>query len=243
MPLIEFIQIEKKFKQQQVIRGVDLILKERDFFGLLGKSGAGKTTLLRLLIGFYPLDNGKIMYQHQEVTTKTHLIRKAVGYCTQDNSFYPDLTVEENMHYYGKLYSIPRKILSERVSHLLHSVSLFEHRKKLAGALSGGMKRRLDLAIALVHDPDFLILDEPTTGLDPLVQTAIWDLISHINKLGKTILVSTHHLEYIEQRCNKVGILHNGYMVAMDSPTALMSQYHTSSLNDVFREVIHGVER
>ena len=105
------------------------------------------------------------------------------------------------------------------------------------------MKRRLDLAIALIHDPAFLILDEPTTGLDPVVQTAIWDLISSINRRGKTILVSTHHLEYLETRCNKVGILHEGYMLAVGSPRELMHQYHVKTLNGMFEAVVRGVER
>ena len=153
MSLIEFIQIEKSFKNQKVIKGVNLLLNEKDFFGLLGKSGSGKTTLMRLLIGFYRVDNGRILYRHEDVTRNPEKIRRAVGFCTQDNSFYPELTVEENLLYYGRLYGISTPLLKMRISKVLEQVSLSEHAKKLSKSLSGGMKRRLDLAISLIHDP------------------------------------------------------------------------------------------
>lgn len=241
MSLIEFIQIEKSFKNQKVIKGVNLLLNEKDFFGLLGKSGSGKTTLMKLLIGFYRVDNGRILYHHEDVTNNPEKIRRVVGFCTQDNSFYSELTVEENLLYYGRLYGISTPQLKMRISKVLEQVSLSEHAKKLSKSLSGGMKRRLDLAISLIHDPAILILDEPTTGLDPVVQTSIWNLIHAINRSGKTILVSTHHLEYLEKRCTQVGVLHNGYMVAVASPQQLMKQHGVTTLNDAFSSLVKEV--
>ena len=208
--IIEFIDIEKSFKKNKVLENLNLSINKGDLIGLIGKSGEGKTTLLRVLIGFYKINNGKIIFKDKDITKKTQLIRDGVGFCTQENSFYPELTIEENLFYYGRLYKIKRKTLKHQVNKLLDLVNLTDHKKTVSNKISGGMKRRLDFAISLIHDPEILILDEPTTGLDPMMRKSIWDLIEKIHKEGKTVIVSSHLLDFIEDKCNKIGMLSKG---------------------------------
>lgn len=208
--LIRFEEIDKSFKTHKVLDKLNLAINKGELVGLIGKSGEGKTTLLRVLIGFYGIDNGKIIFNGEDITENTSKIREIVGFCTQDNSFYPELTIKENLFYYGRLYSIKKKKLKQQVEHLLNLVNLEQHKNKLAGKISGGMKRRLDFAISLLHEPGILILDEPTTGLDPIIRKAIWELIEKINKEGKTIIVSTHLLDFVEEKCSAIVVINKG---------------------------------
>jgi ABC-2 type transport system ATP-binding protein len=236
--LIKFQNIDKTFKTHKVLDELNLSINKGDLIGLIGKSGEGKTTLLRVLIGFYKIDSGQIIFREKDITKKTNIIRDAVGFCTQENSFYPELTIEENLWYYGRLYKINRRTLKQQIPRLLKLVDLTNHKKKLSGNISGGMKRRLDFAISLVHDPEILIMDEPTTGLDPIIRKSLWDLIDKINKEGKTIIVSSHLLDYIQDKCNKIGFLSKG-KVNVTTMTKLKKKYpKEKSLNYMFEKMV-----
>ncbi|MBT4823901.1 ABC transporter ATP-binding protein [Candidatus Woesearchaeota archaeon] len=236
--IIEFVNIDKAFSTNKILDNLNLSINKGDLIGLIGKSGEGKTTLLRVLIGFFKIDAGQILFNDQDITKKTSLIRDVVGFCTQENSFYPELTIEENLWYYGRLYKMSRRLLKKRSSHLLDLTGLEAHKKRLAGRISGGMKRRLDFAISLIHDPEILILDEPTTGLDPIIRKSIWDLIEKINKEGKTIIVSSHLLDFIEEKCKKIAFLSKG-KVHVTTMQGLKKKYpKEKSLNYMFVKMI-----
>ncbi|MBT4540046.1 ABC transporter ATP-binding protein [Candidatus Woesearchaeota archaeon] len=236
--LIEFVNIDKAFKTHKILDNLNLSINQGDLIGLIGKSGEGKTTLLRVLIGFYKIDSGSIIFKDKDITKKTSLIRDVVGFCTQDNSFYPELSIEENLFYYGRLYKIKRRKLKQTISKLLDLVDLTNHKKKLAGRISGGMKRRLDFAISLVHEPEILILDEPTTGLDPIIRKSIWDLIDKINKDGTTIIVSSHLLDFIQEKCNKIGILNKGDVQIYTMQTLKKRYPKAKNLNYMFEMAV-----
>ncbi|MBI3033190.1 ABC transporter ATP-binding protein [Candidatus Woesearchaeota archaeon] len=235
---IEFHDITKTFGNVKVLRSLNLRIEEHDLIGLIGRSGEGKTTLLRTLIGFYKPDSGKIIFKNKEITKNTKILRNIVGFCTQENSFYPELTIEENLHFFGKLYGIKKTILKTRAEELLTLTELYEKKGTLAGEISGGMKRRLDFAIALIHDPEILILDEPTTGLDPIIRQSIWDLIEEINKQGKTIIVSSHLLDFIEDKCKKIAVLKRGDIEMYNMKMLRQKFPDKRTLTQMFTELI-----
>jgi ABC-2 type transport system ATP-binding protein len=238
-PLISFQGVHKGFGKVKVIKNLNMDLYEKEIYGFIGKSGAGKTTLLRILIGYHPISSGKIIYKGQDVTKKQHIIRKLVGFCTQENSFYPELTIKENLRYYGRMYDLPGKKLKEQVNHLLELTDLKKSKNSLAKKVSGGMKRRLDFAISLIHDPEILILDEPTTGLDPIIRGNIWKLIEQIRDDGKTIIVTSHLLDFIEKHCDRVGILNHGRLLKAESPNKLSKLYpKAKNFTEVFKAIV-----
>ncbi len=216
---VEFIQLKevgKSFGTNNVLENVNLIIQEGDIFGIIGQSGSGKTTLLNLIAGFLEPSEGEVMYFSKvDHTPKNlhqhfHKIKKHIGFTPQHSSFYPKLTVKENLLHFGKLYGIERSPLMENAESLLEFTELHEHQNKLAEHLSGGMQKRLDLSCSLVHKPKLLILDEPTANLDPLTQEEIIHLIQEVNKQGVTIVIASHQLETMERLCNKLVIIHHG---------------------------------
>jgi len=217
--LISFDKISKSFKKNEVLKNISFNIKEGEFFGLIGPSGAGKTTILKIILGVYKPSNGKLSINDDKDITKIF------GFASQENSFYEKLTVRENLLLFGELYRVDKSILRNRIENLLLVVGLKEAEDVLANNLSGGMKRRLDLACALVHDPDILVLDEPTSNLDPLLKKEILALIERIHLDGKTIIMSSHALEEIEHLCNRVLLLNKGQIIKIDSPMALRNSY------------------
>ncbi len=237
--LIIFDKITKQFGEKKVIDELTLSIHKNEIFGIIGRSGAGKSTLLKMLIGFYKVDTGKILYHGKNITNNTSSMKQIVGFCTQENSFYPELTVEENLNYYGRLYGLNGKELKKRQDELLEIVALNASRFAPANTLSGGMKRRLDFAISLIHYPQLLILDEPTTGLDPITEKAIWDLIKDLSARGICILIISHMLDFVEKYCDTVGFLSAGKIIVTANPAALRRKYpHKQTFAEVFQHVL-----
>jgi ABC-2 type transport system ATP-binding protein len=238
-PFLVFENISKSFGSKKVIKNLTLSIHHHEIFGIIGRSGAGKSTLLKLLIGFFHVDNGKIIFQTKNITNDATFIKQLVGFCTQENSFYPELTVVENLYYYGRLYGLSGKELRKREQELLGVVGLSHHKDVAAGNLSGGMKRRLDFAISLVHYPPLLILDEPTTGLDPITEKTIWELIKDLSKQGISIIIISHMLDYMEKYCDTVGFLADGQILLTASPSSLRKKYpHKDTFADIFQHIL-----
>lgn len=223
--LIEFRSISKRFKGNNILDGITLSIDEGDLFGLIGVSGAGKTTLLKTLVGFHTPDSGQIFFKGNDITTNKQIIKHLFGFTSQDYSFYEKLTSKENLIYFGKMYGLSRSEIEKRAETLLGLVELSREKDKLAKNLSGGMQRRLDMACSLMHDPALLILDEPTTGLDPMLRKHVLKLIKRINSAGTTIIMSSHLLGEIEHICNRIAIINNGKILAEDTPERLKDAY------------------
>ena len=224
-PLISFQNVYKKIEGNLILKNITLDIFPHEIFGLIGASGAGKTTLLRCLIGFYKINSGNILYQEKNISKNQHLIRKIFGFGSQDNCFYEKLSLKENIKYFGRLYGLPDKEIEERAEHLLELVELSDVKHTLAKNLSGGMKRRLDLACSLVNSPQILILDEPTAGLDPTLRKHMWDLIVKINQAGTTVIVSSHLLSEIGHFCTRIGIINHGELLKVGPPDVLKEMY------------------
>ena len=224
-PIIRFENVAKTFGHKQTINSVSFDIYQGEIFGLMGQSGAGKTTLLRLLIGFYKPSSGRILYNNQDIYKHPKLVSRVFGFGTQDNCFYHELTIMENLRYFGRLYKMKKKEIEDQAIRVLNLIELFYARDVVAKDLSGGMQRRLDLACALMHKPLILVLDEPTTGLDPLLRKHIWNLILRINRMGITIIISTHLLDEIETLCSRVAMIKNGNLIISGTPAALKNLY------------------
>lgn len=206
--------VRKAFKKNVVLRDISFTAKSPDIIGLIGKSGCGKSTLLKILVGFHKPDSGTISLDGKNIAKNSMQLRRMVGYVTQENSFYEKLSVAENMSYYASLYNLAFRKGRERIIMLLDKVGLLAHKKTLAGNISGGMKRRLDFAIALLHDPKILILDEPTAGLDPLLIEQFWKVVKEVvSKEEKVVIMSSHIISEIEKHCTKAAVMDQGKVV------------------------------
>ncbi|MDP2749712.1 MAG: ABC transporter ATP-binding protein [Nanoarchaeota archaeon] len=210
-PLINIEKVSKSFGKKKVLDNLTISINEGEILGLLGRSGCGKSTLIKILVGYHKADSGRIIFNGKEVSGNFNEVKKLVGYTTQENSFYEKLTIQENMNYYAQLYSVDKKHIQARINKLLKDVKLDSHKDTLAGDISGGMKRRLDFAISLLHEPKLVILDEPTTGLDPILVDNFWGIIRATAKEQKiTVLISSHMLTEIEQNCDRAAIIADG---------------------------------
>ncbi|RLE44752.1 hypothetical protein DRJ16_01470 [Candidatus Woesearchaeota archaeon] len=216
---IKFIDIKKAFNKKVVFENVNLEIKQKEIFGIIGMSGSGKTTLLNTLIGFYTPDAGDILFyskidnEYKSVFNSLPEVRRTFGFATQVPSLYPKLTVKENLAYFSTLHRIPKQIAENNISVLLDITELSSEKNQLVQNLSEGMKKRLSIACALIHNPSILLLDEPTADLDPLLRKEIWRLVERVHRSGTTIILASHFLDEIEAICHRVAVIHNGRII------------------------------
>ncbi len=212
--MIEIKNITKKFPTTTALDGINLKIKDRDFFGLLGPNGAGKSTLMNLLIGYLDSDAGEINIDNEKVKKNNLNIRKKIGFVPQSIALYDDISALENLEIFGSFYGIKKNLLRAVIAENLQRVQLYERRKEKVKNFSGGMKRRLNIAASLLHDPQILLCDEPTVGVDPQSRNAIFDYLIKLNEAGKTIVYTTHYMEEAERLCNNIAIIDAGSIIA-----------------------------
>ena len=217
VPVLEVVDVRKRFGKTTALDGVSLVVNEGETFGLLGPNGAGKTTLISILCGLAAADSGEIRLFGKPFQRTDRDLRRLVGIGTQDLSIYPDLTARENLRFFGKLYGIRGTELERRVDELLASVGLSERANDRAGTFSGGMKRRLNLAVAIVHRPRLLFLDEPTTGVDPQSRNHIFGQVKALTASGVTVIYTSHYMEEVQKLCKRIAILEAGKLLACDT--------------------------
>ncbi|MEC1180203.1 ABC transporter ATP-binding protein [Metasolibacillus meyeri] len=229
---ISLNNIAKSFHHKQVIAPLSLNLPQGQLIGLLGPSGCGKTTLIKMIMGMLKPDNGQIQalglqVPHQQLLTD-------IGYMAQADALYLDLTGEENLYFFAKLYKLSKQERTQRVTYAAQLVRLTDDLQSKVGDYSGGMKRRLSLAIALLQNPPLLILDEPTVGIDPVLKKEIWQELTRLkNEEQKTILVTTHAMDEAE-KCDRLIMLRGGHIIANGTPKALKEHYQAQDFDEVF---------
>lgn len=244
MSVLSVDHLRKRYAGTDVVDGISFALEPGECFGLLGPNGAGKTTTLRLALGLIDPDAGDISLLHRPVPREGRPARLKVGVVPQMDSLDPDFSVEENLLVFGRYFGIADKIIRERIPALLEFAGLTQRAKSKTMTLSGGMKRRLTLARALVNDPDLVFLDEPTTGLDPQARHVIWERLRKLLNQGKTILLTTHFMEEAERLCDRVMILDRGKAIALGAPRDLIAQHIEPHVVEVYGEgVAEWVER
>jgi ABC-2 type transport system ATP-binding protein len=221
--IIETQDLVKVFgKDVRAVDGLSIKVKRGEVFGFLGPNGAGKTTAIKMMVGLLKPTNGKTLIDGTEIKAGSKVIKERVGVCPQEITIWDALTTYENLRMIGDLYDTPKKELEEKIDKLLTDLQLEDKRKSRASALSGGMKRRLNLAMALVHDPEIVVLDEPSPGLDPQSRLVLWDFIQEIPKKGeKTVILTTHFMEEADRLSNTVAIIDHGKLLVNDSPEKL----------------------
>ncbi len=203
------------------VKGVDLAIPEGEFFGFLGPNGAGKTTTIKVFATLLSPTSGEVRVNGFDVRSEARKVRETIGYMAQETSIDPELTAKENIRFACEAYGVPRGERADRVSELLDLVDLADVADKRSEEFSGGMKKRLDAATALVHRPPLVFLDEPTTGLDPKARNRLWEYFQRINDLGTTIFLTTQYLEEADQLCDRLAVILDGTIVADGSPTDL----------------------
>ncbi len=228
---IEVDHIVKKYGDFTAVNEVSFFVKEGEIFGLLGPNGAGKSTLIRMMTTLIPITSGKARVAGHDVERDPDGARRAIGVIPQALTSDLDLTVEENLNIYAKLYDVPAKRRKETIEELLQLVDLTRWREAQTKTLSGGMRRRLEIARGLVHSPRIFFLDEPTTGLDPVSRVAVWEMLTDIkSRRNLTILITTHYMDEADRLCDRIAIVDHGKLVALDTPTALKASVPGSNV-------------
>lgn len=218
---VKIENITKKFDQITAIHSLSLNIDKGEIIGLIGPDGAGKTTLLRLMIGLLKPNSGSIHIEGVDSVKNPQLVKDKIGYMPQHFSLYGDLSVSENMKFFADIYGVPKKIFNKRKKELLEFSGLVPFEDRLARNLSGGMQKKLALACNLFHTPEILLLDEPTTGVDPVSRRELWNLLFQLNKQEVTLIITTPYMDEA-QRCHRVGLMYEGKILSFQSPQSLI---------------------
>ncbi|MDO8686082.1 MAG: ABC transporter ATP-binding protein [Clostridiales bacterium] len=237
---IEVTNLTKKFGTFTAVDNVSFNIPKGKIFGFLGPNGSGKSTTIRMLCGVISPTSGSAKVLGFDVVRQTEAARHNIGYMSQKFSLYEDLTIEENLDFFGGIYSLPNDLRKERMIDLIKMAGLNGQEKKLARALSGGFKQRLALACALIHKPGLLILDEPTAGVDPVSRRIFWETIHSLSAEGITILVTTHYMDEAES-CDIVGFIFNGRIINISPPSELIANENARNLEDIFIKYVEKI--
>ena len=214
--------IVKRYGTFEAVKGVSFSVNDGEIFGLLGPNGAGKSTLIRMMTTLVPITSGKAFVAGIDVAKDSDAVRRVIGVIPQALTSDPDLTLEENLSIYAKLYGVPKAQREKNIQEVLEAVDLVKWRDAQTKTLSGGMRRRLEIARGLVHNPHIFFLDEPTTGLDPVSRIAVWEMLDKLRKTRKlTMLLTTHYMEEADKLCDRIAIVDHGKLVALGTPIEL----------------------
>ena len=226
-PMVEAHGLVKRFGDFVAVDGVDFTIEKGESFGFLGPNGAGKTSTMRMISCISPLSGGSLRVLGLDPTSDGPRIRSRMGLVPQEDSLDTELTVLDNLMIYGRYFDMPRKVVRERADQLLEFAQLTDRANDRVDPLSGGMKRRLTIARALISNPDLLILDEPTTGLDPQARHLLWDRLYRLKQDGVTLVITTHYMDEAEQLCDRLVVMDKGRFAAEGSPRQLIDEYST----------------
>ncbi len=240
--VIKTDKLTKRFGDFIATNEITFEVATGEIFGFLGANGAGKTTAMRMLCGLSTPSSGTASIAGFDIYKQTEEIKKNIGYMSQKFSLYEDLTVKENIQFFGGIYGLSDKQLKEKSEVLIEQLGLQEQTKKMVGALPLGWKQKLSFSVAILHQPKIVFLDEPTGGVDPVTRRQFWDLIYDAAANGITVFVTTHYMDEAEY-CNRVSMMVDGVIKALDTPSNLKKQFNASSMDDVFFELARGAKR
>jgi len=231
--------VTKEYAKKAVLKEVSIQVQKAEIYGFLGPSGAGKTTLVKIIAGIEEATNGTVNV-FGEAMPKLHLMQR-MGYMTQSDALYEEMSALENLDFFASIYGLKGAKKKQRINEVMELVGLSEDIRKIVANYSGGMKRRLSLATALLHEPELVLLDEPTVGIDPVLRNTIWIELERLSKQGKTIIVTTHVMDEAE-RCHRLAMLRDGKLIASGSPADLKEAANVTSLEQVFLKYGGGLQ-
>jgi ABC-2 type transport system ATP-binding protein len=215
--IIQVSGLTRLYKEEHAVSGLSFSVQSGELFGLVGPDGAGKTTTLRLLAGLLAISEGEASVAGMDLKTEAEAIKARIGYMAQEFSLYAELSVVENLRFFADIYDVPYSELDARTERLLSFANLLEFKNRRADKLSGGMQKKLALACSLIHEPEILLLDEPTTGVDPISRREFWNILNELHLAGTTIVVSTPYMDEAD-RCSQIGLMYEGEMIEHASP-------------------------
>ena len=239
--IIAVKNLSKKFGNFIAVNDISFEVFKGEIFGFLGANGAGKTTAMKMLIGISKPTSGEAVVANFDVKSQAEMVKKSIGYMSQKFSMYDDLTIKENITFFGGIYGLSRNQIKEKTARLISDLGLENELNKLLGDLSLGWKQKLSFSVALLHEPKIVFLDEPTGGVDPITRRQFWEMIYAEAHKGTTIFVTTHYMDEAEY-CDRVSIMVEGKIEALDSPKNLKQQYMVTSMNEVFLKLARNVE-
>ncbi|QUL53934.1 ABC transporter ATP-binding protein [Paenibacillus tritici] len=230
-PVIKVTGVDRSFGNKRVLKNITLQVDEAETFGILGPSGSGKTTLIKLLTGIDEVTSGEV--QLLGVRMPKLKMLQQIGYMAQADALYTELSAKENLEFFASLYGLKGGNRTRRIRDVMELVNLQEHLRKRVDQYSGGMKRRLSLAIALLHEPPLLLLDEPTVGIDPVLRRSIWQELKALNRKGTTIVLTTHVMDEAE-KCDRLAMIRDGVLLAVDTPAGLLQATGSATIEEAF---------
>ena len=222
--MIQVTNLSKSFDKLQAVKNISFSIKKGEVFGLLGPNGAGKSTTINMMSTILSSDDGTILIDGNNLKKSPNICKTLIGVVPQEISLYDDFTAYENLLFWGQLYKIPSKELKERIATILELIGLSDRKNDLIKTYSGGMKRRINIASAILHKPKILFMDEPTVGVDPQSRNRIFEIVENLKKLGMTIVYTTHYMEEVERLCNRIAIIDAGEIVAQGTQSELQKE-------------------
>ena len=240
--IIQVQNLTKKFGHFTAVKGISFDVYKGEIFGFLGANGAGKTTAMKMLIGISNPTSGEANVAGFDVHTQAEMVKKSIGYMSQKFSLYENLTVKENIEFYGGVYGLKRKEINEKLKIVLRELDMEEMKNKLVKSIPLGWKQKLAFSTAIFHEPKIVFLDEPTGGVDPITRRQFWNMIYGAAERGITVFVTTHYMDEAEY-CNRISIMVDGQIKALDTPARLKQQFGTETMDDVFQQLARGAVR
>ncbi|MCA0970504.1 ABC transporter ATP-binding protein [Halobacillus litoralis] len=229
--ILQLKDISQQFNQRNILNNIEFDIQKGEIFGLLGPSGAGKTTLVKMMTGTLVPTEGQVFMNGEQIPSLEQM--KKYGFMAQSDALYQELTAYENLDFFGSLYKMSKTYRKKRISEVMEMVDLSGHLHQPVETFSGGMKRRLSLAAALMHEPELIILDEPTVGIDPVLRQSIWNELQRLKEKGITIVVTTHVMDEAE-KCDRLALLREGEVIALNTPSQLKETIGVASIEEVF---------
>lgn len=236
--MIELCNLTKRFGDHIAVDNLNLKIETGEFFGLLGPNGAGKTTTIGMISTVLLPSDGKVLIDGEELTRRNLSQKRRLSVITQEYSMRQDMTMDEVMEYQGRLYYMPKKLIRQRTEEFLEFTGLLEYRHKIVRHLSGGMKRKLMICRALMVEPEILLLDEPTAGMDAFSRRQMWNLLRKINSNKMTIILTTHYIEEAQSLCDRIALINKGKLDTVDTPQALIDELGSYAIDEIIEEEI-----